>query len=50
MSIAECAQDVGMIRTGTSIRQVARLFNRRHFSIQALWAKYVYTGSVEDLR
>ena len=49
MSIAERTQAVGMIRAGTSIRQVAWLFNRRHFSIQSLWAKYVHTGSVEDL-
>ena len=49
MSIAERTQAVGMIGAGTSIRQVAWLFNRRHFSIQSLWAKYVHTGSVEDL-
>ena len=50
MSIGERAQVIGMIHAGTSIRQVARLFNRRHFSSQNLWAKYVHTGSVEDLR
>ena len=49
MSIAERTQAVGMIRAVTSIRQVARLFNRRHISIQSLWAKYVHTGSVGDL-
>ena len=41
MSIAERAQDIGMIRAGTSIRQVARLFNRRHFSIQSLYSTEV---------
>ena len=50
MSIAERAQAVGMIRVGTSIRHVARLFNRRHFSIQRFWAKYVHTRGFEDLR
>ena len=29
--------------------QVARVFNRRHFSIETLWAKFVQTGSVADL-
>ena len=29
---------------------IALYFNRRHSSIQSLWAKYVNTGSVEDLR